>query len=90
MAHSQPNDCPKKLSQQLKKSNLELTYKLAQLRFKFKFKNHRGYNVTPFSLFLNGAAKYPKVYSGLDSMLTKNALNTSDITNVKFIYSAGS
>lgn len=42
----------------------------------------KGYNVTPFTLALNNASAYPKVASSLDSMLTKNALNTSDITNV--------
>ena len=39
--------------------------------------------MTPFTLALNNVVNYPKVYSCLDSMLTKNALNTSDITNVK-------
>ncbi len=42
----------------------------------------RGYNVTPITLGLNQAAIHAKVYSSLDSMLTKNTLNTSDITNV--------
>lgn len=42
----------------------------------------KGYNVTQFTLALNNAASYPKVCASLDSMLTKNALNTSDITNV--------
>ena len=53
----------------------------------YYFEPKRGYNVTPYSLALNDTAKYsPVIYSGLDSMLTKNALNTSDITNViKFL-----
>jgi negative elongation factor C/D len=42
----------------------------------------KGYNVTPFTLALNNASCYPRVLSSLDSMLTKNSLNTSDITNV--------
>jgi len=47
------------------------------------FITKRGYNVTPYSLALNDTAKYSHlVYAGLDSMLTKNSLNTSDITNV--------
>jgi negative elongation factor C/D len=52
------------------------------------FLNSRGYNVTAFTLALNGASKYPKIYSGLDSMLSKNALNTSDITNLYNFYSS--
>jgi len=43
----------------------------------------KSYNVTPYTLALNNASAYPKIYSGLDSMLTKNVLNTSDITNVR-------
>lgn len=48
----------------------------------------KNYNVTAFTLALNSAAAYPKVYSGLDSMLTKNVLNTSDITNLFKFYSS--
>jgi hypothetical protein len=50
------------------------------------FNSKRGYNVTPFTLALNGAVKYQKVYSCLDSMLTKNTLNTSDITHVMILF----
>jgi negative elongation factor C/D len=46
----------------------------------------KSYNVTPYTLALNNASSYPKVYSGLDSMLTKNVLNTSDITNVNKLF----
>lgn len=48
----------------------------------------KGYNVTPFTLALNSAASFPKVCASLDSMLTKNALNTSDITNLYKLYSS--
>ena len=44
-----------------------------------------GHNVTPITLALCQAAADPKVYASLDSILTKNALNPSDITNVNFI-----
>lgn len=44
----------------------------------------KNYNTTPYSLALNETPRFPRVYSSLDSMLTKNALNTSDITNVFF------
>ena len=87
--YSLPNESRKRSSWQLEKSIFLMSC------FKMKIKRElficlfilRGYNVTPFTLALNGASKYPKVYSGLDSMLTKNALNTSDITNVKLNYS---
>lgn len=46
----------------------------------------KGYNVTQFTLALNNASSCPKVCSSLDSMLTKNSLNTSDITNVNKFY----
>jgi len=48
----------------------------------------KGYNVTPISLALNQAIEHPKVYASLDSMLTKNALNSSDITNLFKFYSS--
>lgn len=47
----------------------------------------KSYNVTPYTLAFTNAAAFPKVYSGLDSMLTKNVLNTSDITNLYKFYS---
>ncbi|CAF1011756.1 unnamed protein product [Brachionus calyciflorus] len=48
----------------------------------------KNYNITPYSLALNDTPKYPRVMSGLDSMLTKNSLNTSDITNLYKLYSS--
>lgn len=46
----------------------------------------KNYNITPYSLALNETPKQPKVYSCLDSMLTKNSLNSSDITNVSYTF----
>ena len=51
----------------------------------------KAYNITAFSLALNPAAagsavRWPKLHAGLDSMLTKNVLNTSDITNIYKMY----
>jgi negative elongation factor C/D len=48
----------------------------------------KGYNITQFTLSFNNSNEYPKLYSGLHSILTKNSLNTSDITNIYKLYTS--
>lgn len=44
----------------------------------------KGYDVTPISLGLSGAAIYKQACTALSSMLCRNALNPADITTVCF------
>ena len=77
-----PNEYLKRLKLLLE-NGLFLFFKLKQLVTDYKI-YFSGYNVTPITLALCQAAAYSKVYSSLDSILTKHALNPSDITNVSF------
>ena len=45
----------------------------------------RGFDVTPITLALSGAAAYPRACQALSSMLSRNALNPADITVVRFL-----
>lgn len=48
----------------------------------------RGHNVTAIIMGLNGSAAHPRASQALSSMLSRNALNPADITNLYKLYSA--
>ena len=45
----------------------------------------RGLDVTPITLALSGAAKYPRACQALQSMLSRSSLNPADITTVSTV-----
>ncbi|KAK4004875.1 negative elongation factor D [Daphnia magna] len=47
-----------------------------------------GHNVTAIIMGLNGSAAHPRASQALSSMLSRNALNPADITNLYKLYSA--
>ncbi len=48
---------------------------------------YRGFDVTPITLALSGAAAYPRACQALSSMLSRNALNPADVTVVSSVLS---
>jgi len=52
------------------------------------FHNYSGHNVTAIIMGLNGSASHPRASQALSSMLSRNALNPADITNLYKLYSA--